>query len=118
MAFITGIYTNLQPTVQSSVFFRTVTPAAPPRAGIFKYEATLEDGVSWLIYAIPSDGRDPGFTLISNAAFRGPAGWSGTIQVAKNPNGAPGEVFYDAAAGIYPTSANITGSVLRVKKGC
>ena len=111
MGFVTGIYTNLQPNIESSIFFRNFVSAGSPRAGIFKYQVTLEDGTSWLIYAAPSNGADPNLTLVSNTLVQGPAGWSGTIQVAKNPNGASGEAIFDTACGVYPTAANISGSV-------
>ena len=111
MGFVTGIYTNLQPNIESSIFFRGVVSAGSPRAGIFKYQVTLEDGTSWLIYTAPSNGVDPNLTLISNTLVQGPAGWSGTIQIAKNPNGASGESIFDTASGVYPTTASISGSV-------
>ena len=111
MGFVTGIYTNLQPAVQSSVLFRNVINSRSPRAGIFKYTATLEDGKQWLIYAIPSNGQDPAFKLTSNTLLQGPVRWFGTIQVAKNPAGASGEVVFDSSAGVYATTASVTGSV-------
>ncbi|KAL1881705.1 endo-1,3-beta glucanase, partial [Paecilomyces lecythidis] len=111
MGYVTGIYTNLQPLIQSSVFFRNVVTAGSPRAGIFKYRATLEDNTSWLIYVTPSNGTDPNLHLDSNTNLRGPAGFSGIIQVAKNPAGDAGEKFYDNSSGVYPVSVNVTGSV-------
>ena len=111
MGFVTGIYTNLQPAIQSSVFFRSVVNSKSPRSGIFKYTATLEDGKQWLVYAIPSNGQDPAFKLISNTLLQGTARWSGTIQVAKNPTGASGEAAFDSSAGVYAATANVTGSV-------
>ncbi|MCJ1472208.1 hypothetical protein MMC13_000855 [Lambiella insularis] len=111
MGFVTAIYTNLQPAVQSGVFFKDVINSGSPRAGIFKYTATLADGNEWLIYAISSDGTDPGFVLTSNTLFQGPAGWSGTIQVAKNPAGASGETDFDQSAGVYATAGSVGGSV-------
>ena len=111
MGFVTAIYTNLQPAVQSSVFFRSVVTTAAPRAGIFKYKATLEDGKEWLIYAAPSNGHDPAFNLISNTLLQGPREWSGIIQVARNPAGASGDVKFDGSAGVFAVAANITGSV-------
>ena len=111
MGFITGIYTNLQPAIQSSVFFNTVVSAGSPTAGVFKYQVTLEDGKNWLIYATPSNGQDPNFQLVSNELLQGPAGWSGTIQVAKNPAGSSGEASFDGSAGVYPTTATVSGSV-------
>ena len=110
MGYITGIYTNLQPTVQSGIFFRSVLYGGCPRQGVFKYRITLEDGKVWLLYAIPDNGQHPDFQLASNALLQGPPLWSGKIQVAKNPAGWPGESTYDLCAGVYPTGANITGA--------
>lgn len=112
MGFITGIYSSLQPAIQSSVFFRSVVPVVSPRPGIFKYRITLEDNNNWLLYARPYSGQDPRLLLESNTMLRGPPNWSGTFQVAKNPNGAAGEAIYDASAGVYATSATVTGSAL------
>lgn len=110
MGFVTGIYSNLQPAIQSSVFFRSVVPVGSPRPGVFKYRIMLEDGKSWLLYARPDSGQDPRLLLESNTMLRGPPNWSGTLQVAKNPNGADGETIYDASAGVYATSAIVSGS--------
>ena len=110
MGFVTGIYNNLTPAIQSSVFFNNVVTVTSPRAGVFKYRATLGDQTTWLIYAVPSNGRDPGFTLKTNTLFQGNAGFSGTIHVAKNPVGAQGEATIDGSAGVYPTAGSISGN--------
>ncbi|KAI9811238.1 MAG: hypothetical protein M1827_005570 [Pycnora praestabilis] len=112
MAFVTGVYNGATPQIQSSVFFNTFTPISQgPRAGIYKYRVLLEDGTNWLIYATPSNGGDPGFQMMSNSNIQGVAGFTGTIQVAKNPSNATGESIFDASAGVYPITAGITGSV-------
>ena len=111
MGFVTGIYTNLQPAIQSSVFFRSVVPLEFARPGVYKYRITLEDGKIWLLYATPLDRSDPMLQLKSNTLLQGPAGWSGTIQVAKNPAGSTGEYAYDRSAGVYATAATVSGSV-------
>ncbi len=112
MGFVTGIYNNLMPTIQSGVFFRSVTKKKSPRAGLFKYRIVLEDNKTWLLYAKPSNGQDPRLQLVSNVQIQGLRYWSGTIQVAKNPAGSEGEALYDKSAGIYPISAAVTGSTL------
>ncbi len=112
MGFVTGVYTNLQPAVQSSVLFRSVVPTPFSRAGIFKYRITLEDGKIWLLYALPSSGQNPQLSLVSNTLLRGLPGWRGVIQIAKNPAGSAGEMSYDRSAGIYATTAVVTGSTL------
>ncbi|KAJ5808008.1 hypothetical protein N7474_009277 [Penicillium riverlandense] len=111
MAYVTAIYTNLQPVIQSGVFFRKVVSAGSPRDGIFKYQVELEDSSSWLLYATPADGQDPELKLVSQTNLRGPRGFSGTIQVAKNPAGTSGEKFYDNSSGVYPVKGHVTGSV-------
>jgi endo-1,3(4)-beta-glucanase len=111
MGMVTAVYSNLQPIVQSSVFFRAVATAACAQPGVFKYRVTLEDGTSWLVYATPDNGTDPQFTLVSNTLLRGPTGFSGSVQVAKNPAGPSGEKFFENSSGVYPVSARISGSV-------
>lgn len=111
MGFVTGIYKNLQPVIQSGVFFRKVDPAGGSNNGIFKYRATLEDNTTWLLYVAPDNGADPKMELISNAIIRGPTGFSGTIQVAKNPSGEAGERVYDQSAGVYATAVTVSGTV-------
>ena len=111
MGFVTAIYNNVQPLLQSSVFFRTVLTAESPKSGVFKYEATLEDGKIWLIYVTPSNGFDPNFQLTSSTILQGLPNWSGVIQVAKNPGNAS-DAIYDAAAGAYPTGGAVSGYAL------
>ncbi|KAI4139864.1 MAG: hypothetical protein LQ341_004055 [Variospora aurantia] len=110
MAFVTGIYSNLQPAIQSSIFFRSASNAAVSASGIFKYQITLEDGKRWLLYAVPDNGQDPQLTLVSNTLLRGIPNWSGFIQVTKNSAGSSGEYVYDNAAGVYAVGANLTAS--------
>ncbi|KAL9037318.1 MAG: hypothetical protein Q9214_005754, partial [Letrouitia sp. 1 TL-2023] len=110
MGFVTAIYRNLQPAIHSDIFFRGVASAGSSRNGIYKYWITLEDNKSWLLYAVPSDGQNPQLSLVSNSSLRGLPGWSGFIQVAKNPAGLLGEASYDGSAGVYPTTASITAS--------
>ncbi|OJJ75131.1 hypothetical protein ASPBRDRAFT_53082 [Aspergillus brasiliensis CBS 101740] len=111
MGFVTGMYNNLQPLIQSSVFFNKVVTAASPRIGIYKYQVSLADGTEWLVYAIPQDGKDPDFRLESNTNFRGPSGWSGTVQITKNPAGASGEKLLDNSSGVFALEAAVSGSV-------
>lgn len=111
MAFVTAIYNNLMPAIQSSVLFRNVVQISSPRTGVFKYRITLEDNKIWLLYAKPNNGQDPLLKLMSNILIQGPRGWSGTIQVARNPTGTTGESIYDGSAGVFPTTAMVSGSV-------
>lgn len=111
MGYVTGLYNNLQPVIESGVFFRKVVSAGSPKPGIFKYQVALEDDTQWVLYATPSDGQDPKLKLVSNSSLRGPQGFNGTIQIAKNPAGKSGEKFYDNSAGVYPIAGQINGSV-------
>ncbi|KAL8830759.1 MAG: hypothetical protein Q9191_001259, partial [Dirinaria sp. TL-2023a] len=63
---------------------------------------------------MPSNAQYPDFQLVSSTSLRGPLGWFGYIQVAKNPAGSTGEFSYDRSAGYYPTSAAISGSTLGI----
>ncbi|GBF63756.1 endo-1,3(4)-beta-glucanase [Trichophyton mentagrophytes] len=111
MGFITAIYNNLQPAIQSAVLFRKVEPAGSPQEGIFKYKITLEDGKNWLLYVTPENGSDPKLKLENNKLISGPTGFKGVIQVAKNPSAEEGEGIYDKSAGSYATNIKISGSV-------
>jgi endo-1,3(4)-beta-glucanase len=108
MAFVTGQYSNLQPNIQSSVFFGSVSAAGEIKSGVFKYTITLDDGHTWLLYAIPTSGISPNFQLISSTLLQGPANFYGDIQIAKLPDDSL-ESFYDDAAGAYPTSGSVGG---------
>ncbi|KAL8667097.1 MAG: hypothetical protein Q9202_001019 [Teloschistes flavicans] len=110
MGFVTGVYSKLQPLIQSSVLFRSVGAAVSSSRGVFKYEIILEDGKQWLLYATPSDGQDPKFSLVSQTTIRGIPNWFGYIQVAKNPAGSSGEYIYDNSAGVYAVAADLTAS--------
>lgn len=111
MGYVTGVYTDLQPVIESGIFFRQVVNAGSPKPGIYKYVATLEDDTNWVLYVAPNDGKDPKMKLVSKTALRGPHGFSGTIQVAKNPAGKSGEKFYDNSAGVYAIAGQVNGSV-------
>ncbi|KAJ5763696.1 hypothetical protein N7533_002377 [Penicillium manginii] len=111
MGYITGIYNRLQPLIESGVFFRKVVSAGSPKPGIFKYQVDLEDDTHWVLYVSPNDDKDPNLKLVSKSSIRGIHGFSGTIQIAKNPAGKSGEKFYDSSAGVYPIAGQVTGSV-------
>lgn len=112
MGFVTGVYSGLQPFIQSSILFRNVVQAGSPRLGTYKFQITLEDSKSWLMYVTPDDGLQPTFNFTtSSTTLAGPLGFSGAIQIAKNPAGSAGEAVYDQSAGVYATTANISGSV-------
>lgn len=109
IGFVTGLYKNLQPAIQTSVFYRQVVAAGSPKPGIFKYRITLEDGKVWLLYAIPTNGVDPNLRVVSGTLAQGLPSFSGLIQIAKIPS--TDETIYDNAAGVYPTGASLSGCV-------
>lgn len=109
MGFVSAVYSNLQPSIQSSVFFRSVVTMPSPKPGTFKYRITLEDGKIWLLYVMPNGGIDPNLQLISSTQLRGLPNFSGLIQVAKNP--AADDSVWDETVGVYPTGASLRGCV-------
>jgi endoglucanase Acf2 len=96
-----GLYRNPQPTIQSGVFFSNVVAAGSPQPGIFKYHMTLQDGMVWLLYAIPASEIDAN-SWCQALSCRECLAFLGTIQIAKIPAGAV-ESFYGVAAGVYAT---------------
>lgn len=114
MGFVTAVYHSSTPLVQSSVFFRSFSPAL---AGTIndgctdKYKAILEDGSVWLIYrtASTSDGlsRAGPMTLTKNTDIQGKSGFEGHIQIAKLSDPSY-ESVYDASAGAYVVSGQVT----------
>ncbi|KAI9825391.1 MAG: hypothetical protein M1832_001121 [Thelocarpon impressellum] len=112
MGFVTGRYKGLQPAIQSSVFFRSVTRVTEfAKQGIIKYRLLLEDGKTWLLYATSENGGDLNLQSISNSLIQAASTFTGSIQVAKNPVGTSAEATFDAAAGVFATGADITGNV-------
>jgi endo-1,3(4)-beta-glucanase len=112
MGFVTAIYNGVTPFIDSSIFFRTISPLPSPKTGVTKYKLLLEDGKTWLLYATATNGTGLALTPTSSSRLSAAGPFTGTIQVAKNPGDvATQEASYDSAAGSYPTSASISGSV-------
>ena len=115
MAYVTGIYNDCTPLLQSGVGIVTLTYAGAVVDGkVYKYRAVLTDGFAWLIYITPDSSHynEASFTLLSSGVLQGPSGFGGTIQVAKVPgNSRDAEPIYDQSAGVYPTAGSITGSI-------
>jgi endo-1,3(4)-beta-glucanase len=112
MGFVTGIYKNCTPLIQSSVFFRDLQPAGQLNNGATsKFRIILEDGKTWLLYLTPQARQGmENLDKTSNCEIKGSNGFTGTIQVAKLPSGCSEDV-YDRSAGAYAISCNIGGSV-------
>ncbi|KAE9975115.1 hypothetical protein BLS_002750 [Venturia inaequalis] len=112
MGFVTGVYKDCTPLIQSSVFFRNLQPAGQLNNGATsKFRIILEDGKTWLLYLTPQNAQ--GMETIdktSNHEIKVRAGFTGTIQVAKLPHGSPEDV-YDRSAGAYAISCTISGDV-------
>jgi len=108
--FITAIYSNCQPVLETAIGWKTVTKATvQPKPGIDKYKLILNNGQTWLVYARPSKGN-PLDLQVANAHLAGAKGaFTGIVQVAKDPG--QGEAVYDKACGAYPTDMALSGSV-------
>lgn len=114
MGFVTAVYNAASVVLRSSVFFQEVVYVGDiGEKTSFKYRIKLADGTKWLIYVTPNVAQSsgiPAFKIVDSTEIRGPTGFQGTIQVAKNPAGNDGEVIYDSAAGAYPVSAAVSGT--------
>jgi endo-1,3(4)-beta-glucanase len=118
MSFVTGGYRNATPVIQCpGRGFRLIS--GPVFVGkSTKYGVIDADGYSWVIYInpIPAIHYDTtAFVAIDTNTFVGPAGFKGTIQVAKNPLGAEGEALYDRATGAFVSEANLTATVTEAR---
>lgn len=112
MGFVTAIYHSVTPFIDSSVFFRTITPLPSPKTGVTKYKILLEDGKTWLLYATTANGSGLSLAATSNTRLQASGPFEGTIQITKNPGDvASQEQSYDTAAGAYGTGASLSGSV-------
>ncbi|KIW00212.1 uncharacterized protein PV09_08252 [Verruconis gallopava] len=113
MGFVSALYTNATPLLQSSVFFTDLIEIGDVDSGkTHKWRIQLKDGTSWLLYITPdgSFGR-PSMVLKDSNTIIGPGSFTGLIQVAKNTAGSCGERVYDGSAGTYATSLAVSASV-------
>ncbi|KAH0013312.1 endo-1,3-beta-glucanase, partial [Aureobasidium melanogenum] len=114
MGFVTAVYSSSTPRIESEISFTTVTYVGRmPSGSTYKYQAKLADGTSWNIYVTTSQPGYPvnSFTLTNVRVLQGAPKFQGFIQVAKVPS-ASAEPVYDEAAGAYPVSATVAGSVV------
>lgn len=108
--FVTALYHGSTPVIQSGVFFQNVTKVTTqPRPGVTKYMINLNDGKTWYLYAHSNSGSTLNLQVVNNGLMTSNSTFSGTIQIAKDPNGA-GEDLYDAACGSYATGATVSGT--------
>ena len=111
MGFVTAEYIDLMPTIQSAVLFRSAVEVGQVRPGLFKYRLTLEDSKIWLLYVVSKNNASPQLKLVSSTQLQGVRGWSGMMQVCKNPSASNAESIYDSSAGSFATSGIIRASV-------
>jgi endo-1,3(4)-beta-glucanase len=115
MGFVTARYTKATPVLSSGVGFQNITYVGAAGDGnTHKYRLELTNGFSWLAYVTPQESSYDvnTFTLLDGNTIQGPSGFQGTVQVAKIPAETSDAVdVYDSAAGAYPTSGSISGSV-------
>lgn len=112
MGFVTGVYSNGTPLIQSSVFFSNLTYGGMVQGTqTARYTVVLADGTEWLIYMTAAgNSRIPTLTLTSNSAIAASAPFSGSVQVAKNPNEATSLAIYDGSAGVYALRGSVAGA--------
>lgn len=112
MGFVTGVYRNCTPLIQTSVFFRQLIPCGAVNRGVTgKYRLLLEDGRTWLAYVTPASINTQWFALrqINNTTIEAGPGFCGTIQIVKLPAGRDDAVLNDNA-GAYPTSCTVSAT--------
>ncbi|KAL8695266.1 MAG: hypothetical protein Q9218_000164 [Villophora microphyllina] len=112
IGFITAIYHSVTPFIDSSIFFRTITPLSSPKKGVIKYKILLEDGTTWLLYATASNSDGLALTTTSSTRLQAAGPFKGTIQIAENPGDVTSqERLYDTSSGAYATSASLSSSI-------
>jgi endo-1,3(4)-beta-glucanase len=112
MGFVTALYDDATPQLNTGTFFRTLEYVGLINGVTYKYRITLNDNSQWLMYATPVASRGaPPFDLVDSTLIKGPEHFKGMIQVAKNPAKEAGEGVYDSTAGAYAVNATLTGSV-------
>jgi len=111
MGFVTGVYNNGTPLIQSSIGFKTLTfGGAVSYSATLRYEILLQDNTNWLLYITPTSGVAPALSLLNGNMIIGSSVFTGSIQVSKNPSALTSQTIYDASAGVYPLRGAVTGS--------
>ncbi|KAK2061476.1 family 81 glycosyl hydrolase [Colletotrichum caudatum] len=110
MPFVTARYAGATPVIKTGVFFKTVTRVTQdPKPGVAKFTFQLEDGKIWRLYAYATTGPQLNLQVVNNGLAQSTQPFYGIIQVAKDSGN--GEALLDQAAGVYPTTIELTGSV-------
>lgn len=108
MGMVTGVYHNLTPKLFSQLGVQKVVNSTLLN-GVQKYQATLFNGLNWNIYVTAPAGEEVTFLVNSNFEMEALRPVShAVIQIAYAPTNS--DQVLDNAAGIYPTSATISGS--------
>lgn len=103
MGFVTAIYRNLIPRIQSAVAFRNFTPMGSSNNGQ-KYAITLENGITWLLYVT---GPPVQLNLIDPNTIIGDRRVQGTVfQLV-----ADFKDEIDSAAGCFPMDCELKSNV-------
>ncbi|SCU83514.1 LAFA_0D04038g1_1 [Lachancea sp. 'fantastica'] len=116
MGFSTGIYHgSLKPLLKTSAAFVSLAQesSAILPAGVLKYRVGLNSGSTWLIYVTLPDSADQSFSLsyTDSSTITGSKAIDGlVIQVAVAPEDSTYDSYYDNAAGMYPTTFEVSGS--------
>lgn len=132
MGFVTGIYKGATVLLQTQLQFSTVENITDlgrvsegRTSSVYGWSVSLNDSSTWLVYITGSGtseptyktsnstGTRPTLSLLDSQTLIGPKGFNGTVQVAKNPLGKQGYSVFNAAAGAYPESGQVSGSVSR-----
>lgn len=130
MGFVTGIYGGATVLLQTQLQFPTnasLIDLGPvfqcPTATVYGWSLHLNDSTTWMIYLtqtrtaqssswdLNSTSTRPTLTMLDHQTLTGPRGFHGTVQVAKNPLGERGNAIFNAAAGAYPVTGHVSGSV-------
>ncbi|SCV05343.1 LANO_0H05402g1_1 [Lachancea nothofagi CBS 11611] len=107
MGFATAVYYNMIPQLFSAVGYKSVAGATSPRSGIQKYKIVLQNNVTWSLYVTVPSGQSLALALANNNQIVGNKSVNGCIfQLVPDTNSA-----IDAAAGCYPNSGTLSGSV-------
>lgn len=112
MGFVTAVYNDATPLVQTGIGFNTLVYAGLVHDNTARYNVALSDGNFWLIYVTPAANEPlPVLTLLNPTTIQANQSFSGTVQIAKNPGGSSANLpIFDGSAGAYPTSGSISGT--------
>lgn len=107
MGFVTAVYHDLIPQINSAVGFVSVDGQTSPKNGINKYTIKLNNQTTWSLFVSLPEGQSLDLKLKDSNTIIGDQSVDGAIfQVGFGEDSA-----YDQAAGCYPTDVSVSGSV-------